>query len=184
MLAGRPATPMAQEWGLAATEMRRDEIAKSRWPARHRLAEGEFAVVTLHRPSNVDEPERLAGLVGALERIARHVPLVLPLHPRTRGRLAEHGWQARMPQAEALKRLEPLAVLDKTRAVGQRQRFIQTENRPVAKRAERLRLLRALEALEHASTAQARESLTELAGGTPTTWLTREAAAARNRLAR
>lgn len=44
-------------------------------------------VVTLHRPSNVDEPSRLSGLVAALTDIARHRPVVFPVHPRTRRRI-------------------------------------------------------------------------------------------------
>jgi UDP-N-acetylglucosamine 2-epimerase (non-hydrolysing) len=52
------------------------------------LEPGRYAVVTLHRPSNVDEPEALLRLLGALGRIARELPVVFPVHPRTRARLA------------------------------------------------------------------------------------------------
>jgi UDP-N-acetylglucosamine 2-epimerase (non-hydrolysing) len=47
-----------------------------------------FVLVTLHRPSNVDDPSMLRELIGALDRIAKHVPVVFPLHPRTRQRMA------------------------------------------------------------------------------------------------
>lgn len=50
-----------------------------------------FALVTLHRPSNVDEPEMLSKLIGALERIATRIPVVFPVHPRTRERIARFG---------------------------------------------------------------------------------------------
>jgi UDP-N-acetylglucosamine 2-epimerase (non-hydrolysing) len=50
-----------------------------------------FALVTLHRPSNVDEPGMLSKLVGALERIAARIPVVFPVHPRTRERIARFG---------------------------------------------------------------------------------------------
>lgn len=43
-----------------------------------------FAFVTLHRPSNVDDPEKLAGLLKALSTISRDIPLVFPMHPRTK----------------------------------------------------------------------------------------------------
>lgn len=43
-----------------------------------------FAFVTLHRPSNVDDPEKLAGLLEALSTISRDIPLVFPMHPRTK----------------------------------------------------------------------------------------------------
>lgn len=47
----------------------------------------QFGLVTLHRPSNVDDPAVLAGLVSALTEVACKVPLIFPVHPRTRGRL-------------------------------------------------------------------------------------------------
>lgn len=46
-----------------------------------------YGVLTLHRPSNVDEPEVLGRLLGALERVSRDVPLIFPIHPRTLQRL-------------------------------------------------------------------------------------------------
>lgn len=48
-----------------------------------------YGVVTLHRPSNVDVPETLTGIMTAVNSIAREVPLVFPVHPRTRAKLAE-----------------------------------------------------------------------------------------------
>jgi UDP-N-acetylglucosamine 2-epimerase (non-hydrolysing) len=51
----------------------------------------EYGVVTLHRPSNVDHKETLAGIVNALTTISDLVPLVFPVHPRTRSRLTEFG---------------------------------------------------------------------------------------------
>jgi UDP-N-acetylglucosamine 2-epimerase (non-hydrolysing) len=65
-----------------------------------------FVYVTLHRPANVDDPEHLAALVAALERISRRLPVVCPLHPRTRKKLEDAGGT---PHAEArLIWLEPL----------------------------------------------------------------------------
>ncbi len=52
---------------------------------------GRWGVVTLHRPSNVDDPVMLARLVGALGRIASELPLVFPVHPRTHQRLQALG---------------------------------------------------------------------------------------------
>jgi UDP-N-acetylglucosamine 2-epimerase (non-hydrolysing) len=48
------------------------------------LTIGEYAVVTLHRPSNVDDPKQLAEIVDALEQIACDVEVIFPVHPRTR----------------------------------------------------------------------------------------------------
>lgn len=55
------------------------------------LTKGEFGLVTLHRPANVDDPEVLTGLLKALGEIADRCPLVLPVHPRAAGKLADIG---------------------------------------------------------------------------------------------
>jgi UDP-N-acetylglucosamine 2-epimerase (non-hydrolysing) len=52
---------------------------------------GRHVLVTLHRPSNVDDPERLAALAAALSTIAEERPVVFPVHPRTRDRLEQAG---------------------------------------------------------------------------------------------
>jgi len=48
-----------------------------------------YGIVTLHRPSNVDEPETLKSIMGALEIIAMEIPLVFPVHPRTIWRIKD-----------------------------------------------------------------------------------------------
>ncbi|GGV59129.1 UDP-N-acetyl glucosamine 2-epimerase [Streptomyces griseoloalbus] len=58
---------------------------------RFGLTRGGYGLVTLHRPANVDDPGVLAGLLKALGEIAGRCPLVLPVHPRAAGRLAELG---------------------------------------------------------------------------------------------
>jgi UDP-N-acetylglucosamine 2-epimerase (non-hydrolysing) len=50
-----------------------------------------YGLVTLHRPSNVDDPRALAQLLAVLDEVARQAPLVFPVHPRTRARLTEAG---------------------------------------------------------------------------------------------
>jgi UDP-N-acetylglucosamine 2-epimerase (non-hydrolysing) len=52
------------------------------------LERGKYGVVTLHRPSTVDDPELLQGVLGALDAISRELPLVFPAHPRTHARMA------------------------------------------------------------------------------------------------
>lgn len=61
--------------------------------------EGGHVLVTLHRPSNVDVPEVLEGLVDCLCQMAQHVPVAFPVHPRTRGRLDAAGLTQRMTAA-------------------------------------------------------------------------------------
>jgi UDP-N-acetylglucosamine 2-epimerase (non-hydrolysing) len=68
----------------------------------------QYAVATLHRPSNVDSAEVAARLVDALGRVARVLPILLPLHPRGRAMLERAGLLA----CEGVKVVEPLAYLD------------------------------------------------------------------------
>ena len=52
---------------------------------------GRYGVVTLHRPSNVDDAAMMTRIAGALKEIALELPLIFPVHPRTRGNLAKFG---------------------------------------------------------------------------------------------
>jgi UDP-N-acetylglucosamine 2-epimerase (non-hydrolysing) len=67
----------------------------------------EYALVTLHRPSNVDEPERLAALVDFLARLGRELPIVFPVHPRTDRNLGEFGLRRGLAEAVGVRLLEP-----------------------------------------------------------------------------
>ncbi len=69
---------------------------------------GRYGVVTLHRPSNVDDRVRLAALVGALAAVQAALPLVFPVHPRTAARLAAAGLEATLRGAGVLL-VEPIA---------------------------------------------------------------------------
>jgi UDP-N-acetylglucosamine 2-epimerase (non-hydrolysing) len=55
------------------------------------LRRERFGIVTMHRPANVDDPEMLKGLLAAMGEVAQRLPLVLPVHPRTRATLLEVG---------------------------------------------------------------------------------------------
>lgn len=68
-----------------------------------------YAVLTLHRPSNVDDPATLGALLDVIGEINRVLPVVLPLHPRTRGNIEKFGLSARL---DALRILPPLGYLD------------------------------------------------------------------------
>ena len=93
-------------------EMMRSQIEASR---AARLDTGDGAghcVVTLHRPSNVDDPTRLADLVETLRAIADKVPLVFPVHPRTRARLTGAALLARLEQHGSIRLVDPLGYVD------------------------------------------------------------------------
>lgn len=59
-----------------------------------------YALVTLHRPSNVDEPATLRALVEMLGRLAKKVPVLFPIHPRTRVRLRDGGLDSQVVFAD------------------------------------------------------------------------------------
>lgn len=83
-------------------ELVRPAIDGCGWPAELGLAAGGYGVVTLHRPSNVDDPVKLRQLVEALETAQRQLPLVFPIHPRTRQRLEAAGLLSRLERAGLL----------------------------------------------------------------------------------
>jgi UDP-N-acetylglucosamine 2-epimerase (non-hydrolysing) len=69
---------------IDSLEMLRDSIQNQTAYEEMGLKGGEYGLLTLHRPSNVDDPQILVKLCQALIRISRKVPLVFPIHPRTR----------------------------------------------------------------------------------------------------
>jgi UDP-N-acetylglucosamine 2-epimerase (non-hydrolysing) len=95
------------------TLVRHVEQAK-RSTVRERLLLGRdpYALVTLHRPSNVDEQRALTEILTALEAIERDLAVVFPVHPRTRARLHEFGLGPRLRAMRRLTLVEPLGYLD------------------------------------------------------------------------
>lgn len=93
----------------------RDKAREMDLAKRHGLQRGAYAVATLHRPSNVDDPVALRAVFEALDRIAATMPVVLPLHPRTRKNveaLGLTGVLARCRVLEPLGYLEMLSLTD------------------------------------------------------------------------
>ena len=76
------------------------------------VMDGDYAVLTLHRPSNVDEHDHLAGIVSALEEVARQMPVIFPVHPRTRKKLNEFALSERTGRIANLQLVDPLGYLD------------------------------------------------------------------------
>jgi len=74
------------------------------------LKPGQFAFVTLHRPSNVDAKESLAAIMHEVERLATRLPVVFPIHPRTRKMLAEFG--IRPSQEKGMHLIDPIGYHD------------------------------------------------------------------------
>lgn len=80
---------------------------------------GKYGVVTLHRPSNVDEPEVLHGILGALAEIARDLPLVFACHPRTKARLEADAQSRAVLESSPIQVIGPLGYLDFLRLTSQ-----------------------------------------------------------------
>jgi len=76
---------------IDSLEMMRGAIEADPTRGSMGLAARRYGVVTLHRPSNVDEPASLAALMARLMDVSRAMPLVFVVHPRTRARLEQHG---------------------------------------------------------------------------------------------
>jgi UDP-N-acetylglucosamine 2-epimerase (non-hydrolysing) len=91
---------------LDSFELVRPAIETAGLAAELGLERGRFGVVTLHRPSNVDEPAQLIRLVDALIEVQRDLPLVFPVHPRTSARLRQNGLESRLLRA-GVKLIEP-----------------------------------------------------------------------------
>ena len=76
------------------------------------LEPGQYGVLTLHRPSNVDDPKTLGRLLNVLVDVSWELPLVFPLHPRTKQRLQQSGLAARLDAAPGIRQLPPAGYLD------------------------------------------------------------------------
>ena len=76
---------------------------------RVRVQKNQYAVLTLHRPSNVDEPHTFRQILAALERIGSTLPIVFPVHPRTRERIRSFGFE---PLLKNVVLMEPVGYID------------------------------------------------------------------------
>jgi len=88
------------------------ERERAPWDAvreRLKLRERSFALLTLHRPSNVDDPAALSRILERLQPLAKRFPILFPIHPRTARRIAEEGLEH---AAGFLRCVEPLGYRD------------------------------------------------------------------------
>lgn len=81
-------------------------------PRRVGLTAKNYAVLTLHRPSNVDDPAVLGRILDAVAAVAQRFPVVFPIHPRTRQRAVETGLAERLEKTDGLVLMDPLGYLD------------------------------------------------------------------------
>jgi UDP-GlcNAc3NAcA epimerase len=91
---------------------------------------GEFALATVHRAENTDDPQRLRSILNALDCIARTIcPVVWPVHPRTKKKLNDLGWSV-----QAVTTIRPISYLEMLLLEG-RARFILTDSGGIQKEA-------------------------------------------------
>ena len=80
--------------------------------SRLNLDGNDFAVLTLHRPANVDDPLTFGRILEALEIIQNDMPIIFPVHPRTRKNLTSSSLGDRVRRMTGLHLREPLSYLD------------------------------------------------------------------------
>ncbi len=104
--------PKAEKlWSILATQLK--------------VSEKQYGLVTLHRPSNVDDPAILSDIVKTLEDISADLPIIFPVHPRTRARIKETKMQTGSDDRLQLK--EPVGYLDFL-SLQQRAKFVITDS--------------------------------------------------------
>jgi len=97
---------------IDSLEMLRPRIEARRMADELKLAKGGYAVVTLHRPANVDDRVKLQTIVESLRKLAADMPLVFPVHPRTRANLQKFGLLEGVSSQPGMRLLEPLGYVD------------------------------------------------------------------------
>jgi len=91
-----------------------------------------YGVLTLHRPSNVDDPKTLRGILSALSALAAELPVFFPVHPRTRRNIESFGLARYLTDADGVNRagivpLDPLGYLDFL-SLNERARIVLTDS--------------------------------------------------------
>jgi len=97
---------------IDSLEMMKSAIQSRQYSRRLGLESRGYGVVTLHRPSNVDDAERLAQLIQVILGAAQQLPVIFPVHPRTRQRLEASGLWKPLAEARGVTLTEPLGYTD------------------------------------------------------------------------
>jgi UDP-N-acetylglucosamine 2-epimerase (non-hydrolysing) len=103
------------------------------------VSEGNYMVATFHRPANVDTKDALQRLLIMLRGITQRLPVVLPLHPRTKASMAEHGLIEQLRAIEGLHVVAPLGYLDFLALVS-RSKGVVTDSGGIQEEATYLRI--------------------------------------------
>lgn len=93
-------------------ELMRDRIEESNCRAERGLLDTDYALLTLHRPSNVDHLQKLSSIISALESVAEDISLVLVAHPRTMKNLEKFNLMGRLSKIDGVELITPLPYID------------------------------------------------------------------------
>jgi UDP-N-acetylglucosamine 2-epimerase (non-hydrolysing) len=96
---------------IDSLEMMRSKIEAADTYKAYGLDKGSYGVITLHRPANVDSPDILGRLCAVLAKISERIPIVFPVHPRTRKRLEGFNLLDSLRRAKDLILVEPLSYI-------------------------------------------------------------------------
>jgi len=96
---------------IDSLELLRDKIQEQTAYTKFGLMPGDYGVVTLHRPSNVDDQEVLKSICETFARVAREIPLIFPVHPRTRKNLEQNGLFSMLTESPGVHAVEPLIYI-------------------------------------------------------------------------
>jgi UDP-N-acetylglucosamine 2-epimerase (non-hydrolysing) len=97
---------------LDSYEMLRGVIEQRDAPGQFKLTPGSYAVLTLHRPSNVDAKQSLDAIVAQVTGVAQRLPILFPVHPRTRARLIDFDLMPQLEQTGNVIITGPLGYVD------------------------------------------------------------------------
>lgn len=92
---------------IDSLEMMREAIEATPVYEQFGVEKGNYAVLTLHRPANVDSPESLKSLCDMINHLSKRMPIIFPVHPRTRKNLENTGLINELADKPAIKLLEP-----------------------------------------------------------------------------
>lgn len=90
----------------------KSKIAASSILKKLNLKRKGYAVATLHRPANVDQKKNLGEILAMLGELCKKIPIVLPLHPRTKNKIKEFGLEKDAARLQNLRFLEPMGYVD------------------------------------------------------------------------
>ena len=111
---GIPAERIYFVGNVMIDSLRRCQGLAARSPILSQLAleRGKYAVLTLHRPSNVDDPDILAEILAALDEIQKAIPIAFPIHPRTAKQIERFGYEPRLAAMPGMRLIPPCGYLD------------------------------------------------------------------------